>query len=49
MGIPVDEQTASAVYVHCLAKVMGSDGIKIPAGLLPETKGVENILGEVFS
>jgi hypothetical protein len=49
MGIPLDEQTASAVYVHCLAKIMGSEGIKIPAGILPEARGIESILGETFS
>ena len=49
MGIPIDEQTASAVYVHCLAKIMGSEGINIHAGLLPEAKGVESILREAFS
>ncbi len=48
MGIPMDEQTASAVYVHCLAKIIGSEGINIPAGLLPEVKSVENIFREVF-
>ena len=48
MGIPMDEQTASAVYVHCLAKIIGSEGINIPAGLLPEVKSVESIFREVF-
>jgi hypothetical protein len=48
MGITMDEQTASAVYVHCLAKVMGAERINIPAGTLPEAKSVERIFKEVF-
>ena len=49
MGITMDEHTASAVYVHCLAKIMGAERINIPAGILPESKSVEMILKEVFS
>jgi hypothetical protein len=44
MGITLDEHTASAVYVHCLVKIMGAERIKIPAGLLPESKSLERIL-----
>jgi hypothetical protein len=49
MGITMDEHTASAVYVHCLAKIMGAERINIPAGILPEAKSVERIFKEVFS
>jgi hypothetical protein len=49
MGIIIDEHTASLVYVHCLAKVMSAERIKIPAGILPEAKSVERIFKEVFS
>jgi hypothetical protein len=49
MGITLDEHTASAVYVHCLAKVMGVERINIPTGILPEVKNVERIFKEVFS
>jgi hypothetical protein len=49
MGIVMDENTASAVYVHCLAKIMGAERINIPAGILPEAKSVERIFKEVFS
>jgi hypothetical protein len=49
MDITMDEHTASAVYVHCLAKIMGSQGILIPGGVLPEAKSVERIFKEVFS
>jgi hypothetical protein len=49
MGIIMDEHTASLVYVHCLAKVMGAERINIPAGILPDSKSVERIFKEVFS
>jgi len=49
IGITMDEHTASAVYVHCLAKVMGAERINIPEGTLPETKSAERIFKEVFS
>ena len=48
MGISTDEHTASLVYVHCLAKVLGAERINIPAGILPEAKSVEKIFKEVF-
>jgi hypothetical protein len=44
MGFTLDEHTASAVYVHCLAKVMEAERINIPAGILPEAKSIERIL-----
>lgn len=49
MGITMDEHTASVVYVHCLAKIMGTERINIPADILPDAKSVERIFKEVFS
>jgi len=49
MGITMDEPTASKVYVHCLAKIMGAERINIPSGVLPDAKSVERIFKEVFS
>jgi hypothetical protein len=49
MGVTMNEHTASAIYVHCLAKIMGSEGIDIPPGLLPQAENVERIFKEVFS
>ena len=49
MGVTMDEHTASAIYVHCLAKIIDSEGINIPAGILPEAENVERIFKEVFS
>jgi len=48
MGITIDEHTASLVYVHCLAKIMGAERINIPSGVLPDAKSVERIFKEVF-
>jgi len=49
MGITMDEQSASLVYFHCLARVLGTERINIPAGILPEVKSMARILEEVFS
>jgi hypothetical protein len=49
MDITMDERTASLVYVHCLAKIMGAERVNIPAEILPEVKGIERILKEVHS
>ena len=49
MRISMDEQTASSIYVHCLAKILGSEGINIPAGILPEAQKELTVLKEVFS
>ncbi len=48
MGITVDEHTASSIYIHCLAKIMGSEGIRIPAGILPDAQKELRVLKEVF-
>jgi hypothetical protein len=49
LGVTMNEQTASAIYVHCLAKIMGSEGINIPAGILPEVEKELRVFKEVFS
>jgi len=43
MGVPMDEKMAPAIYVHCLVKVIGSGGIKIPESLLAIDKDVERV------
>ncbi len=48
MGIIMNEKIAPGVYAHCLAKVIGSEGIEIPAGLLPEEKDTVRLIHEVF-
>jgi hypothetical protein len=47
-GILPDDKTASAVYVRCLGKVIGSEGNDIPENLLPMEKEAEVILKGVF-
>lgn len=49
MGIPMEEHTASAIYVRCLAKIMGVEKINVPADIMPDAKNVERICKEVFS
>ena len=43
MGVRMDEKLAPAVYTHCLVKVIGSEGIKIPESLLAVEKDVERV------
>jgi hypothetical protein len=49
MGIAMDEQIAVAVYLHCLAKIIGSEGTPIPADMVPQGKDAERLLKEAFS
>jgi len=48
MGIRMDEKMATAVYAHCLVKIIGSEGIKIPESLLAIEKDVARLTCEVF-
>ncbi len=48
MGISMNEEKASAVYAHCLARVMGAEGVEIPEGTLPEEKQTQKLVNEVF-
>jgi hypothetical protein len=48
MGISMDEEKAPAVYVHCLARVMGSQGVEIPEGTLPREGQTQKLVNEVF-
>jgi hypothetical protein len=48
MGIRMDENMAPAVYAHCLLKVIGLEGIKIPERLLAIEKDTERLIIEVF-
>jgi len=40
-GVRLDEKTASALYAHCLVKVIGAEGIKIPENQSIADKDVE--------
>ncbi len=48
MRVIMDEKVASVVYAHCLAKVIGSEGIEIPENILPQEKEAEKLINEVF-
>jgi hypothetical protein len=49
MDVTMNEQMASAIYIHCLAKILGLEGINIPAGILPEGEKELRVFKEVFS
>ena len=48
MGIIMNEKISAGVYAHCLAKVIASEGIEIPEGILPEEKDTVRLIHEVF-
>lgn len=48
MGISMNEEKAPAVYAHCLAKIMGAEGVEIPEGTLPQEKQTQKLVNEVF-
>jgi hypothetical protein len=48
MGIIMNEKIAPAVYAYCLVRIIGSEGIKIPEGILPEDTESERLINEVF-
>jgi hypothetical protein len=48
IGISMDESMTSAVYVHLLAKTIGSEGNEIPQGILPERKELERLFKEML-
>ena len=47
-GISMDEAKASAVYCHCLAKVIDTEGYDIPEGIVPELKDIAWLFKEVL-
>jgi hypothetical protein len=44
----MNEEKAPAVYAHCLARVMGAEGVEIPAGTLPQEGQTQKLVNEVF-
>jgi len=48
LGIGMDEKMAPAVYAHCLLKVIGSEGVKIPDSLWSPDQSVQKLIAEVF-
>ena len=46
-GARMDEKMATAVYGHCLAKVIGSEGVKIPEKALAIEKDLGKLISEV--
>lgn len=48
IGISIDPPMASAIYVHCLAKTIASEGTEIPEGILPEEQAVARLFKEML-
>ena len=46
-GTPMDEKLAIAVYAHCLVKVIGSEGVKIPEKALATDRDLGKLIREV--
>ena len=46
--ISMDEAMASAVYCHCLAKVIDSEGTEVPEDIVPKGKDVAWLFKEVL-
>jgi hypothetical protein len=47
-GISMDASMAAAVYCHCLAKVIDSEGNEVPEGVVPKGKDVAWLFEEVL-
>jgi hypothetical protein len=47
-GVLTNEKTASEIYLHCLARIMRSEGIDIQDAFLPDSIGIEEILKEAL-
>jgi hypothetical protein len=47
IGISMDATMASEMYLHCLAKIIASEGHEIPEGIVPEGKEVERLFEEM--
>lgn len=47
-GLIISENTASNIYLHCLAHVMGNQGMELAENFLPKPTGIEDILKEVL-
>jgi hypothetical protein len=48
-GVIFDEKIASAFYIHCLAKVIASEGNDIAESMLPTIEGGEKLFKEILS
>ena len=45
----LDEETASRIYVLCLARALGAEGIEVPDPSLPADMGLTEIVREAAS
>jgi len=43
-GIILNEKDTAPLYIHCLARALGSLGVEVPNGLLPEDEKIIHFL-----
>jgi hypothetical protein len=48
-GVRMDEKMATAVYDHCLVKVLGAEGVNVPESRLIVNQDVERELSSLLS
>jgi predicted trehalose synthase len=47
-GIHLGEEKAAAIYVHCLARAIVSEGISVPFEVLPKDEDIQMLLKGVL-
>ena len=48
-GVRGEGEKAASLYLHCLSRVMGREGVSVPEGVLPNDKEVEKLIMEVLA
>ena len=44
----LNEEKIAAIYIHCLARAIGAEGIKISSDCLPHDEGIEMLVRETL-
>ncbi len=47
-GVELNETEAGGLYVHCLGKIMTTEGMDVPPEILPQSEKIKKILREVL-
>jgi hypothetical protein len=48
VGMLINEKAASGIYLHCLARIMRSEGMVVQEAFLPDSTGIEEIFKEAL-
>ena len=46
-GIAINEKKASEIYILCLVKIMGTDGVEVPKEIIPENGSYEYVISQI--